>query len=158
AHLNRDESFARGMAYYTGPAYGLLLDAASPGWTRSFKPGDDLGAALKVEPGEPAPQKYAGDELRTDERRRDLERRERNARNRALFIEGPTLELPMANARYSFDPNNVFVLEGAGSVYPTLDVTADWGVLHAKEGALISSDFTRILVGAPADGAMSGPG
>ena len=40
------ESFVRTFAYASGPAYGLLLDAASPGWTRKVDASDDLAALL----------------------------------------------------------------------------------------------------------------
>ena len=162
SRLDRNESFARGMAYYTGPAYGLLLDAVSPGWTRTFRATDDmadvLATALQIHAADAggAPLRYRGAELRADEERRGKERRERTARYRALFVDGPTLELPMANGKFAFDPNFVVPLGDAGSVYPTLEVTADWGVLSAKEGALISSDFSRFVVARP-DGTR-GPG
>ena len=40
------ESFVRTFAYASGPAYGLLLDAASPGWTRKVRASDDPAALL----------------------------------------------------------------------------------------------------------------
>src|ERR687891_2646693 len=48
------ESFVRTFAYASGPAYGLLLDAAAPGWTRRIRASDDpavlLMRALGVQP------------------------------------------------------------------------------------------------------------
>src|SRR5215218_371965 len=35
------ESYVRTFAYASGPMYGLLLDAASPGWTRRVRASDD---------------------------------------------------------------------------------------------------------------------
>src|SRR5881397_3952241 len=35
------ESFVRTFTYTSGPAYGLLLDAASRGWTRTVRGSDD---------------------------------------------------------------------------------------------------------------------
>jgi hypothetical protein len=40
------ESFVRTFAYASGPAYGLLLDAASPGWPRTVRASDDPAALL----------------------------------------------------------------------------------------------------------------
>ena len=40
------ESFVRTFAYASGPAYGLLLDAASPGWTRKVRVSDDPAVAV----------------------------------------------------------------------------------------------------------------
>lgn len=156
--VDPQSSFVRSFAYETGPAYGLLLDALSAGWTRKLKRDDDLGALLaaaaRVEPnlGEAAAAaaRHRGDEVRSFETAREKARVERTARYRAMFVEGPVVELPMANARYGFDPNTVVPLENAGSVHPALEVTADWGTLSAKGGALITSDFTRIVL--PAGG------
>jgi len=46
ANAEAEESFVRTFAYKSGPAYGLLLDAASPGWTRQVRNTDDPGALL----------------------------------------------------------------------------------------------------------------
>ena len=40
------ESFVRTFTYTSGPAYGLLLDASSPGWTRTARGSDDPPAML----------------------------------------------------------------------------------------------------------------
>ena len=54
AGAEEGESFARTFTYTSGPAYGLLLDAASPGWTRTVRGSDDppamLMRALAVQP------------------------------------------------------------------------------------------------------------
>lgn len=39
-------SFVRTFAYPSGAAYGILLDAYSPGWTRRIEAGDDLAELL----------------------------------------------------------------------------------------------------------------
>src|SRR5688572_29185307 len=40
------ESFVRTFAYFTGPAYGLLLDASSPDWRQRVRNTDDFAALL----------------------------------------------------------------------------------------------------------------
>jgi len=40
------ESLVRTFAYASGPAYGILLDAASPGWPRTVRASDDPAALL----------------------------------------------------------------------------------------------------------------
>src|SRR5262249_42944371 len=51
--VTENETFIRTFAYPSGAAYGLLLDAWSPGWTRKVKSSDDFGkllmAAAKIE-------------------------------------------------------------------------------------------------------------
>src|SRR6266571_8084850 len=54
ANAEAGESFVRTFAYMSGPAYGVLLDASSPGWTRRVRGTDDLATlvmrALAVQP------------------------------------------------------------------------------------------------------------
>jgi hypothetical protein len=40
------ESFVRTFSYTSGPAYGLLLDAASPGWPRRMGVSDEPAVLL----------------------------------------------------------------------------------------------------------------
>jgi hypothetical protein len=82
------ESFVRTFAYATGPAYGLLLDRASPAWTRKVSAADDLPAmlmrALDLQPAADAASaalKYDGAQLRSAE--------EQRARQRQARISGP---------------------------------------------------------------------
>jgi len=42
------ESLVREFAYASGTAYGILLDASSPGWTRSMKGPEDLAERLRM--------------------------------------------------------------------------------------------------------------
>jgi hypothetical protein len=151
--LDPKASFVRGFAYQTGPAYGLLLDALAPGWTRAYKPADDLAAVLANAAGvKPASgmraEAYGGAELRASEEKRDREQRERVARYRARLVDGPTLELPMTDAHYGFDPDAVTALGDAGNAYPTLDVTAAWGRISIETGARIPNDWSKLVVAA----------
>jgi hypothetical protein len=150
-------SFVRGFAYLTGPAYGLLLDALKPGWTRKYTAKDDLAAVLAgaagVQAGTPR-DIYGGAPLRAAEERRDREQRQRVAHYRARLVDGPVLELPMIEAHFGFDPNAVVPLGGAGNVHPKLDVTAPWGHIAVDSGALIPNDWAKIVVGADERGKL----
>jgi hypothetical protein len=75
------ESFVRKFAYASGPAYGLLLDASSPGWKRTVRSTDDLvtlvANALGVQPATDAAAaaaRYGGAELRGVEEQREQQR------------------------------------------------------------------------------------
>lgn len=49
AHLRRGDAvtaYARSFAYYTGPAYGVLLDGAAPGWRSRWNRQDGLPGLL----------------------------------------------------------------------------------------------------------------
>jgi hypothetical protein len=95
------DSFVRTFAYTSGPAYGLLLDASSPGWTRRVRSTDDLASlvmrALAVQPAADATAsaaRYGGPELRASEQRREQQRQERIAELRRRFVDGPVLLFP----------------------------------------------------------------
>jgi len=159
-HLDRIDpstSFVRGFAYETGPAYGLLLDVLSPGWTRKFKAADDLAAYVGrvLNPSPPGQVEnlshmdaYGAAALRAAEEKRDREQRERVARFRARLVDGPVIELPMKDANYGFDPNGVTALGDAGNAYGSLEITAPWGKIAVDDGARIAADFNTAYVSA----------
>jgi hypothetical protein len=57
-----------------------------------------------------------------------------------------------------FDPNRIMPVEGLGSVYEVLTLRDNWGELRATEGALINSTFTEVIVPAPDETGLAGPG
>ena len=86
-----EASFVRTFAYNSGPAYGLLLDASSPGWTRRVRGTDDLGTlvmrALAVQPASDAATsaaRYDGAEICASEQQRDQQREQRLAELRQI--------------------------------------------------------------------------
>ncbi|HEX8149519.1 MAG TPA: hypothetical protein VF591_20220 [Pyrinomonadaceae bacterium] len=157
------ESFVRAFAYASGPAYGLLLDEAAPGWTRRLKKDDDLAELLRsglrmARPrggeGEASGRArvYGGEELAASERGREEARLRLIAEYRARLVEGPVLSLPLRGMRMSFDPGNLLPLEGLGTVYPNIRVVDAWGVLTvSRGGALLNKTFSAVNVPAPAD-------
>src|SRR5688572_26388229 len=93
-----EASFIRTFAYMSGPAYGLLLDASSPGWPRRVRGTDDLATlvmrALAVEPASDATAsaaRYGGAEIRASEQQREQQRQQRLAELRRQFVDGPVL-------------------------------------------------------------------
>ena len=160
------QSFARSFAYATGPAYGLLLDEVKSNWRQDVKAGDDLGATLQAAVAIKLPARagvgavararlYDGDEIIAAETESDQRRRETAAKYRARLLEGPVLVIPAAgNFHYTFDPNNVTPLDDVGIIYPSLNVTDDWGILEVTSGALMFRDnrgVTKLHVTAPTD-------
>ena len=49
-----------------------------------------------------------------------------------------------------FDPRSLQPLGDAVTVYPAMRITDDWGILDAKNGALMKSDWSAVIVSAPA--------
>lgn len=148
------ETFVRSFAYASGPAYGVLLDAADAGWTRRLRKEDDLGRLLQkrmglvspADPGQAAAERarvYDGERLMASEAERKEGRRKLLAVYRSRLVSGPLLVIRLERMRMSFNPGNLTPLEGLGTVYPEIRVT--------KGGALLNSNFSDMRVRAPAD-------
>lgn len=172
AVLDSTTRFERSFAYQTGPAYGVFLDAMSPGWRAALSRRSDLAFVLEsslrgagpVRPASAATRaaRYGYAAVHKEEQARSAKRIARVASLRGRFVRGPVLELPLAEMKLGFDPGQVESLDGVGTIYGALRLTDRWGVLQCDgSGGLISGDFRRALVPAPADTAgrrLTGPG
>jgi len=159
----RQPSFVRSFAYASGPAYGLLLDGALPGWRARLDARSDLGALLgeayRVEhPADLAAAVaarsavYGGPALAEAERHRQEERTRRMNDYRKRLVDGPVLRLPFRKMSISFDPNAVEVLEGQGNVYPRGEIRDAWGLLRVSDGGmLVDNDWSSVRVAATPD-------
>ena len=165
AHVG-DATFVRSFAYATGPAYGLLLDRYAPGWHARLRAGEGfdgiLGRALHVAGSGSMEQlaaeraaKYDGATLHAAEVDRDARRQQLLALNRAKFVSGPILTLKFRKMNVQFDPRNLQPLGDAGTVYPTIRVSDEWGVIEGKNGALMKPDWSALVVAAPSSTAGS---
>lgn len=148
------ESFVRTAAYASGAAYGILLDALSPGWTRRIRSTDDLGRMLMTAgdlapsaDAEAAARRYGGPRLWTAEQERETARRERVAELEARFVDGPVLVVPRGR-NASFVTTGIVPIPGAGTIYPRFRVAGEWGSIEA-ERVLMSSDGTTLAVPGP---------
>ena len=173
--LERSASFARSFAYGTGPAYGILLDAAHVRW-RARGDQIDLSGMLRDAAGaesNPASARaraarYGGTAVLTAEAERSVRQAARLKALRATFIDGPVLKvLPGAAFSMSFDPNQAEPLEPAGTVYPSTRISDVWGVLTVESGgALFLSPepgmYTGVAVPLPSPAGerppLAGPG
>lgn len=154
AEYAADATFVRTFAYPSGAAYGLLLDAWSPGWTRRVGPGDDLGRLLEVASGiEPADDPdaaslaYGGPELRVAEERRDEERQAKLAELRRRFVDGPVLIVPRGRGAV-LRTTGATPIPGEGTVFFEYRVTSDWGTL-VSNGILVAADGETLRLPAP---------
>lgn len=155
----------RSFAYVTGPAIGLLLDAAEEDWRSRVEDTTSIGALLgeayDVTPDATrniadrwAP--YDGPRLAEEERGRSRRIAERDARFRARFVSGPTLTLPASSRiRYTFNPGDTEPFGVGGTVYGSTEVRDAWGLLRVESaGALLVREagrIVRVVVPAPAD-------
>ena len=153
-------TFVRSFAYGTGPAYGLLLDEYAPNWrsqlTTQVSLNDLLQQALQWHPNprieEQANQRaivYGGPALEKAEQERDALHQATVRQYRALLVDGSTLTAGFTHMKVQFNPQNLLPLGDAGTVYPTMRITDDWGILEATQGALMKPDWSAVLVTAP---------
>jgi hypothetical protein len=150
------ESFVRTFTYTSGPAYGLLLDAAAPGWPRKMRATDDsavlLMRALGIQPADDvatAAARYGATELRAAEERRDRQRQARLAELRRRFVEGPVFVMPGGGGGTS-NSLGAEVIAGTGTVYfHAYRMSGAWGTLEAEKGVLEASDGRSRRLPAP---------
>ena len=168
AEAEEGESFVRTFAYTSGPAYGLLLDDASPGWPRTVRASDDLAdllmRALEVRPvaeAAAAAPRYGGAELRAAEERREQQRQARIAELRRRFVDGPVLLMPGGGGGYT-DSRGAVVIPDVGTVwFGAYRITGPWGALEADDGVLLSTDGRTRRLPAPVrrdDATIAGDG
>jgi hypothetical protein len=169
AHIG-DQTFVRSFAYATGPAYGLLLDKYMPGWKLQLRSGPSLNDLLQRAAHVSLPRNvndaaaeraeiYDGAALRSVEVERERKRQQTLVANRARFVDGPVLVIPLHHTNIQFNPQSLQPLEKSGTVYPTMRISADWGVLEVQNGALLKPDWSAVSVVAPTImGALQGDG
>jgi hypothetical protein len=150
------ESFVRTFAYFTGPAYGVLLDASSPGWRQRIRGTDDfpalLAAAFAVQPATDAAvsaARYGGAEVRAAEEQRERGRQERLAELRRQFVNGPVLVI-RGGGGGSFNSMGAMVIPDVGTVFfGPYTRNTDSGMLQAEKGVLRESSGNVHRVPAP---------
>lgn len=152
----RNVSWVRAIGYWTGPAYGFLLDAlAGATWHRAWQDGERLPAILsKVLGSTPVARDldararhHGGDVLRRAEVARETARRRRLDSLQTRFVAAPALRVRPTALRVSFDPNGQFPLAGAGTVMTNFRWTSDDGAeLVAPAGALVAPDWSWFQV------------
>jgi uncharacterized protein (TIGR02246 family) len=162
----RYETFVRTYAYPTGAAYGALLDALAPGWTRRLRGteafGELLASAAAIGPAaEPAVAagRYGGADLLAGERVRERERAARVADYTRRFVEEPVLILPRTN-RSSSTTSGLTPLGEHGTIVRGFRTDAPWGRFEA-DAVLRAPDYGTYAVPAPLDTAgrvLTGPG
>ncbi len=155
-------TFVRSFAYQTIPVYGYLLSNRQKYWNKQITPETDLTSyfveAFKIKlpddlksESERRATAYNGKQVVLEETKRAEAKRKLISEYKDRFVEQPHLELYFEKMSVSFDPRNMMPLEDKGTVYPTIRVTDNWGVLNAEKGALMSPDWKKISLTLPTD-------
>jgi hypothetical protein len=150
-----DPSFVRSFAYATGPSYGLLLDRYAAGWRGQIARMRSLSEAVAAAVSGALPDvqraatAYGGPALLAAEQARATQHAAQLAQYRRVLVDDPVARLRFHHMKIQFDPRTVVPLGELGSVYPTLRVADDWGVLEVTGGALVTADWSAVMVAAP---------
>ena len=161
-------TLVRSFAYAIGPAYGLLLDKTDPKWRSKLAKGPPPDQLLSLAVKAPPPAfdtlkareaVYDDGALRAHEVQRDTAKQAKLASLRARLVDGPVLVLPLHHANYQFRPQDLQPLDQLGTVYPTMTLESDWGVLHVDSGgALLDQKMTVARVSTAGYDAASAKG
>ena len=166
AVLDTSPHLGRSFAYGTGPAYGVILDSEMPEWRRRVLEGSTPAALLAEALGVRDPMGYpvarasrhGYDVISREEEQREQARDARRAALTARLVDGPVIRLAFERMQMQIDPGNVEPLGNAGTVYRSIRISDRWGVLEAKDGAvLLAPDFSHAVVARP-DSAVAGEG
>ncbi len=153
-------TFVRSFAYQTTPIYGFLLQSSKKGWNHEITVRTNLaeyfagafGISLPVDISKTVedilPQ-YKGELIKKEENARMEKANARIAEYKLKFITLPHTELRFEKMNVSFDPRNIVPVEDKGSVYPSIRVSDNWGILTVENGALMSTNWDKIAVALP---------
>ncbi|MEP6590402.1 MAG: hypothetical protein ABJC19_04385 [Gemmatimonadota bacterium] len=161
--------FGRSFQYYTGPAYGYLLDRRSARWRAQLRTQLDVQGALAellgrdrirlggwlngtdsvalAKAAERSGGRYGLHEVRAEELQRWQAMEQRLALLRVRYLDGPTLRLRPKLVNISFDPNLATTLGDSGTVYGTLSWKGpNDAVLDASSGAFVNATWSELRV------------
>jgi hypothetical protein len=155
-------SFVRSFAYISGPLYCFLLDDLAIQWrnkiTKTTRLSELLSDAYSIKLNDNVIKEAQilldenkDSEIVAFENEREIKRQEQLTYLKDKFLNKPVIIIPLQNMNVQFDPRNLVPLENIGTVYPTIRVSDNWGILTVINEALLSSDWKMILISLPDD-------
>ncbi|WP_313236892.1 hypothetical protein [Sphingobacterium multivorum] len=150
-------TYVRSFAYNTTPIYGYIMSLKDPLWNQKISVNTDLTAFFMRELNIEVPKdlaatvkviaaKYNGNLVFREERLRAEKIRKQIAFYRSLFVDQPHMTIKFEKMNVSFDPRNILPIADLGTVYPTIRITDNWGILEVKSGALMGPNWDKITV------------
>lgn len=150
-------TFVRSFAYLTIPLYGILLSKSHKYWNHQIDNNTNLtdffikafDLSIPDNLGVEVTNQYGLSEIDSDETKREERIKQLTSEYKAKFIEQPHLEIKFEKMSVSFDPRNIMPIEGYGTVYPTMRVSDNWGILTVSDGALLGTNWDKITLSEP---------
>ena len=160
AQSQQTKNFARSFAYLTGPAYGFTLTEIQPDWNRklrktgfiterlvsaySWRMPNDLVLAYRK-----AKKEYDGITIDKQEAQFEETRQVELRHLKGKFLSNNRLLIALHKMNISFNPGTLKSLPNQGTIYPTMRLVDEWGVLDVTNEALISTDWSQVTVSFP---------
>ena len=157
-------SFVRSFAYETIPVYAFFLYQKNNSWNKGITEETDLTEffeeAFELDMRIVLPsyvrqvaEEYRGREIRDEETLRYEKHTLTLNELREKFLEKPRLEIKLEDMNMSFNPNNPISLDvDEGTVYPTIRISDNWGILTVTGGgALLSPGHVWVVVSEPVE-------
>ncbi len=150
------QTYVRSFAYYSGPLYGYILDRGNQDWRAGITTSDDLGVRVQHSYNITIPEdlaraykksrnRYNYDDIFRDESKREEKRQEVLTVYRNRFTRDTILVLDIPRPNVVFDPRTLIPLDTLGTVYPTIRIIAEWGILQVNEGGCLF-DWKKAIV------------
>lgn len=159
-----DESatFVRSFAYETTPVYGFFMQQKDFYWNKKVDNNTDLtdffAEAFGLESRillqtyiRQVAEEYNGKKIFNEEFKRAVSNEIILDEYREKFFERPSLEIRLEDMNMSFNPQSLIPLdEDEGTVYPTIMLSDNWGILNVTEGGvLLRSDWRWLILSEP---------
>lgn len=160
--FEKTPSFVRSFAYETVPVYGFFLYQKDNQWNKEVDEdtqfteffseafGVDRRILLQSYVKQVA-EEYRGRAIADEEAKREVSNNLLLDMYREKFFEQPRLEIRLEEMSMAFDLQTLIPLdEDEGTVYLTITLSDNWGILNVKQGgALLRNDWRWVIVSAP---------
>ncbi len=156
----KNPTYVRSFAYNTTPIYGYIMSLKDPLWNQKISVNTDLTVFFMRELNIELPKdlaatvkaitaEYNGKQIFTEEQLRAEKIKKQIALYRSLFVDQPHMTIKFEKMNVSFDPRNILPITDLGTVYPTIRIADNWGILDVKSGALMAPNWDKITVSRP---------
>lgn len=165
-------TFVRSFAYVTIPVYGYFMKKTDEHWNLKINGKTNLTEFISNFFGVKS-QKINADEIKKIgksynlesiskfEEIREAKRIKLIATLKKRFLGDSTFVINLQNMNFAFNPGNVMPLDTFGTVYPSIRVTDNWGVLEVDSCGALLTNWVKITITSPeriTDTLISGKG
>ena len=157
---NENQTFVRSFAYKTIPVYGYFMKQNNQKWNLKISDKTNLtdyiiqhfNISIPVNLKDTVFQirdKYNYTQILDEEVKRENKQKKLITILDNKFQENPILEISLQDMDISFDGSNLIPYRDLGTVYQTLRITDNWGILTVEKGALVGKNWKKVIVSEP---------